>query len=171
LRDGALEHPSQQHDRFVIDFDDLDEEHARQWPALLCILEERVKPFRSTQKNRELREVWWQFARRRPALRAASKRKPRLIMRAKISTHHVFGFVPGDVFVSAPHVVIVREQNSMFAVLQSTVHEVWVATFGAALEDRICYTPSLESSEFSSSSWFARTHFPLSADRLLATVP
>jgi hypothetical protein len=30
---------------------------------------------------------------------------------------------------------------------------------------------TLESGEFSSSSWFVRTHFPLSADRLIATVP
>ena len=33
------------------------------------------------------------------------------------------------------------------------------------------FTYVLESGEFSSSSWFVRTHFPLSADRLIATVP
>src|SRR5262249_32576003 len=44
--------------------------------------------------------------------------------------------------VSAPHVVIVRQDFSTFALLQSSIHEVWIATFGAALEDRICYTPS-----------------------------
>jgi type I restriction enzyme S subunit len=39
------------------------------------------------------------------------------------------------------------------------------------LVDTIYLCCLLESSEFSSSSWFARTHFPLSADRLIATVP
>ena len=44
--------------------------------------------------------------------------------------------------MSAPHVVIVREEYGFFLVLQSRVHEIWVAMFGAALEDRLCYTPS-----------------------------
>ena len=43
----------------------------------------------------------------------------------------------------------------------------WNAT-GQPIMDA-CYL--LESGEFSSSSWFVRTHFPLSADRLIATVP
>lgn len=140
--EAFLADPSQTPDRYVIDFADFDEDQARAWPDLFKILEQRVKPVRSKAKRQRVREVWWQFGEVRPGLRSASTNKSRLLMRPKISLHHIFGFVPGNVYVSAPHVVIVREEHACFAVLQSRVHETWVAMFGAALEDRLCYTPS-----------------------------
>jgi hypothetical protein len=137
-----LKSPTQIPDRYVIDFENFSEARAREWPDLYEILELRVKPFRSKANRERVREIWWQFGEVRPGLRAASKDKVRLLMRPKISTHHIFGFVPGNVFISAPHVVIVRQDWATFATLQSQVHETWVSVFGAALEDRLCYTPS-----------------------------
>ena len=140
--EAFLEHPSQTPDRCVIDFEDFTEEKARGWPDLFEILERRVKPFRAKSKRDRVRRVWWLFEEFRPGLRSASKGKARLLMRPKISAHHVFGYVPGDVLVSNPHVVIVRDEYPFFATLQSRTHELWVFMFGASLEDRICYTPS-----------------------------
>jgi hypothetical protein len=137
-----LEDPMQIPDRYVIDFEDFSEARAREWPDLYRILEQRVKPFRSKANRERVREIWWQFGEVRPGLRAAARHKARLLMRPKISAYHIFGFVPGNIFISAPHVVIVREEYSVFAVLQSRTHETWVSIFGAALEDRTCYTPS-----------------------------
>ena len=137
-----LEHPSQTPDRYVIDFEDFTEEKARSWPLLFAILERRVKPFRAKSNRDRVRRVWWLFEETRPGLRAASKGKARLLMRPKISAHHAFGYIPGNVLVSAPHVVVVRDEYPFFAILQSRVHELWVYMFGAYLEDRICYTPS-----------------------------
>jgi hypothetical protein len=140
--EAFLKDPTQTPDRYIIDFEDFTEDRAREWTDLFRILEQRVKPFRSQSNQASARRLWWQFYRVSPALRAASKTKTRLLMRPKISSHHIFGFVPSDIFISAPHVVVVREENSILAILQSRIHEIWVSIFGAALKDDLCYTPS-----------------------------
>lgn len=139
--EAFLERPDLSPDRYIIDFNVLPEAEARKWPSLMSILERRVKSFRSKGEKAES-GPWWQFARTRPALRAATMGLARVIMRPKISVHNVFAFVPSDILVSAPHVVIVRETAAAFSVLQSRVHEIWTINFGALLEDRFCYTPS-----------------------------
>lgn len=139
--EALLERSDLSPDRYIIDFNDFPEDKAREWPDLISILEMKVKASRSKGGKSETRP-WWQFARPRPALRAASRGLNRLIMRPKISVHNVFAFIAADVLVSAPHVAITREEGSTFSVIQSRVHEIWTVNFGALLEDRFCYTPS-----------------------------
>ena len=44
---------------------------AADWPELLRIVEEKVKPHRDRQNRRALRERWWHYAEKRPGLYAA----------------------------------------------------------------------------------------------------
>src|SRR4051812_50153348 len=44
---------------------------AAEWPDLLDIVKRLVKPERDPQKRDALRERWWQYAEKRPGLRAA----------------------------------------------------------------------------------------------------
>ncbi|MBN9346891.1 MAG: N-6 DNA methylase, partial [Devosia sp.] len=139
--EAFLERPDLSPDRYIIDFNDFPEDKAREWPALLSILERKVKASRAKGTKSENRP-WWQFARTRPALRAATRGLSRVIMRPKISVHNVFAFVGSDILISAPHVAITREEMTAFSVIQSRVHEIWTINFGALLQDRFCYTPS-----------------------------
>ena len=139
--EALLERPDLSPDRYIIDFNDFTENRAREWPTLMSILEQKVRPSRAKGGKAEDRP-WWQFARTRPALRAATRGLARVIMRPKISVHNVFAFVASDVLISAPHVVIARQEAEMFSFVQSRVHEIWTISFGALLEDRFCYTPS-----------------------------
>ena len=66
-----LNSPTQAHRRYVIDFGDMSLEQASQWPDLLNVLETKVKAGRQKQKRKPLREKWWQYADKRPALRQA----------------------------------------------------------------------------------------------------
>ncbi len=137
-----LEDPRQNPDRYVIDFGNMSEEEARQWPELFEIVERRVKPYRSKAKRDRVRKIWWQFGEVRPGLRRASTSLAKLLMRPKISVHHLFGHVDGEVMISAPHVAFVDASYEFFSWVHSRVHETWVSAFGAMLEDRISYTAS-----------------------------
>ncbi len=49
---------------------------AADWPELLAIVEERVKPDRDRQNRKALRVRWWQYAEKRPGLYAAISPPP-----------------------------------------------------------------------------------------------
>ena len=55
---------------------DYPEPVAADWPELLAIVEERVKPDRDRQNRKALRVRWWQYAEKRPGLYAAVRPPP-----------------------------------------------------------------------------------------------
>ena len=83
--------------RYVINFGEMEEEEARRWPDLMSIVEERVKPERKkladTVDGVRLKKHWWQFARTRPELAAATKDLTRVLVISKVTQHCCFAFV------------------------------------------------------------------------------
>jgi hypothetical protein len=53
-----------------------------------------------------------------------------------------FAFAPTDLIFAHALIVIDLETHSGLACVQCRVHDLWVATFGSSLEDRLRYTPS-----------------------------
>jgi hypothetical protein len=79
-------HPEQKPSRYVICFHDWDLERAKQYPDLLRIVEERVKPERERLHgpgDKRNREYWWQFAAYRQELRRAIAHLKRVLVRAE----------------------------------------------------------------------------------------
>jgi hypothetical protein len=64
--------PTHAHRRYVIDFGEMAESEARQWPDLMTIVEETVKPERDKLGNnadaKRRKERWWLWGRYTPAL-------------------------------------------------------------------------------------------------------
>lgn len=137
-----LEDPRQAHRRYIINFGEMTEAEARQWPDLMAIVEAKVRPDRE-QDNREVRRrYWWRFAELAPALHHAKASFSRVLMHPFTSTYVNFGFVPASTVISGPHNVFVLDNYNAFGVLQSRIHELWTRFFGSSLEDRQRYTPS-----------------------------
>jgi hypothetical protein len=155
-----LNHPTQQHSRFVIDLGQRDEETARnEFPSLMRILEQRVKTFRARSKRKVYKEKWWQFAEPQLKLRAAMHEVNRVLMHPFTSSNLVFAFVPSTTIVGMPHVVIVLEDDASFAVLQSRVHEIWAWFQGSSMKDDLRYTASSVFGTFPFPiEWRANTH-------------
>jgi hypothetical protein len=60
--------PTHAHNRYVINFGEMSEAEAWEYPDLMKIVEEKVKPARLNQ-NREIRaRYWWRFGETTPAL-------------------------------------------------------------------------------------------------------
>lgn len=134
----------QRHRRYVIDFFDRSKEECEvRWPALMAIVEEKVKPERDKQKRKALRERWWQYAEKRPGLKAATTGLERvLVAGAQASAQYAFTFLrTGQVFAQGL-AVIALETDASFCALQSRPHEVWARFFGSSMKDDLRYTPS-----------------------------
>lgn len=108
----------------------------------MAILERYVKSEREKKADKQAREIWWQFLRPRWELRAAIKGKSHVLAMSRVSSHlAVCRLATGPVF-SIECNILVFENLSPFAALQSRSHELWARFFSSTLEDRLRYTPS-----------------------------
>jgi hypothetical protein len=117
--------------------DDYPDPVAEDWPDLLEIVLKLVKPERDTGNRTIRRERWWQFAERAPALRAAIEGLERVIVRSLTSAHFpTLSFLPSGMVYDQTLIVFPSCSFSFFASNASRIHEAWVSSFGATLEDR-----------------------------------
>lgn len=137
--------PEQRPSRQVICFHDWELERARQYPTLLRIVEERVRPERERLRNRDDRRDrgnWWRFARYRGDMRAAIAPLRRVLVRSRVSELHMLAFVPTGWVYGDATIVFAFDDDYHFALLQSNVHEAWVWKNSSSLESRNRYTPT-----------------------------
>jgi len=134
--------PTQSHSRYVIYFSDMTLEQASQWPDLMAIVEQKVKPERMKAKRKALKERWWQFAEKQPALHAAIADLTRVIVIAQTSRTLAFAFKDTNTIFSHKCIVFALDSVADFAVLQSRVHGEWIQLFGSSMKDDNVYTPS-----------------------------
>jgi hypothetical protein len=134
--------PTHQHHRYIIDFFDMEEEEAKQWPALYEIVNKKVKPERNKQKDKGGKEFWWRFLRHRPALYNAIHGFTRTLVTVQTSKYRTFTFLPNGMVYDQKLIVFAVESMADFCVMHSRFHEEWALFFGSSLVDRPVYTPS-----------------------------
>ncbi|MDD1469472.1 class I SAM-dependent DNA methyltransferase, partial [Dolichospermum sp. ST_sed5] len=92
--------PTHSHRRYVINFGEMSEEEAREYPDLMNIVEEKVKPARLAQ-NREIRaRYWWRFGETTPALYQAISQLNRVLVVSRVGQHGSFTFLPNNIVPS-----------------------------------------------------------------------
>ena len=129
---------------------DYPEPVAADWPELLAIIEEKVKPARwqSSQRSKSSHGrragIWWQLYHQAKDLQAAitDLRLNRVLAISRIGQHAAFTFLPNDRVYAETTIVFPFDTHSAFCALQSRPHEIWARFFGSSLEDRLRYTPS-----------------------------
>jgi hypothetical protein len=143
--DDLNTHPAQQPGRWVICFHDWDLARAQQYPDLLRIVEERVKPEREGLRgpgDARNRAAWWQFGAYRAGMRHAIAPLRRVLARSRISEMHAPVFVPKGWIYNEQLVVFAFDDDYHFALLQSGVHEAWARRQASSLRTDLRYTPT-----------------------------
>lgn len=115
--------------RYIIDFSGMSLEDAGNYPELLAILELKVKPSRMRLKREAYRKRWWQFTEPQMALFRAIREFQSVLAFCRVSKHFAIRFVPTEAVYSDSVVVSVRHSMEEFAVLSSSVHNVWAVQF------------------------------------------
>ena len=115
---------------------------AADWPELLAIVEERVKPERAAQKDKGAKEKWWQFIRPRPELHATIANLERVLAISRLGQQGAFTFLSNHVVFADRLIVFPFDTHAAFCALQSRPHEIWARFFGSSMKDDLLYTPS-----------------------------
>ena len=135
--------PTHTHHRYVIDFLDRDLHEVGQWPDIIRIVRENVKPERDKQKRKTRKDKWWQFAEKsRGMVNAIAGMERVLVTNCGAAPHHAFTFLPAMMVFANSLALFPFESYAAFCALQSRPHETWARFFGSTLEDRLRYTPS-----------------------------
>ena len=117
---------------------DYPEPVAADWPALLSIVEERV---RDTRANHSI-APWWQFERLRPDLYPRIEGLDRVLVTPQTSNAQALVFLPSKTVFAHTLLVFPLPDFASFAVLQSRLHMIWSAFLGPTIKDDLRYTPS-----------------------------
>ncbi|MDV3001114.1 MAG: hypothetical protein N5P05_002720 [Chroococcopsis gigantea SAG 12.99] len=134
--------PTHTHNRYAINFFDMNEQDARQYPDLMKIVEDKVRPQRILLKRDSLRIRWWQYGEKQPSLVKAITQCDWVLVCSQTSKYFCFVFLPSNIVFSHKTVVFPFEDFSPFVVMQSRLHEIWALFFGSSMKDDPVYTPS-----------------------------
>ena len=119
---------------------------AADWPDLLAVAEQRVRPAReqlgSSAIDRTHKSRWWQYANDRPKLHSAIAGLKRVLANSQVSQRVQFAFLSAEMVYAHTLNVFPFDTHAAFCALQSRPHEIWACFFGSSLEDRLRYTPS-----------------------------
>jgi len=88
---------------------------------------------------------WWRHERPRPELRGAVAGRRRIIATVRHSKHRIWTWLESAVLPDSALVVVARDDDSTFGILQSRVHELWARGTGTQVrevESGFRYTPT-----------------------------
>ena len=109
---------------------------AAEWPDLLRIVEQKVKPQRATDNREVYRRLWWHFAEKRARLYPAIAKQKQVLVRSLTSTNFAsFTFLPAGITYDQTLLVFAFDQHAELAILCSRIHEAWALFFGATMKD------------------------------------
>ena len=132
----------QQPGRSVINFHDWSIEKARTYTQPFGIVEEKVKPDRESQNDAGGKELWWRYLRPRTEMTSKIVTLPRCFVAAATTKYLNFSAMPTRCVYTHALFVFTTDRWDLYAVVQSTIHEVWARKYSGALETRLRYSPS-----------------------------
>jgi hypothetical protein len=123
--------PTHAHDLYAINFGEMSEEEAREWPDLISIVEKKVKPERMKQKDRGGQEKWWQFLRPRSEMNQAIESLDRVLVSVQTSKYRTLTFLRKGYVYDQKLVVFAFDVFPPFTIFHSRIHEIWSIFFGS----------------------------------------
>lgn len=128
--------------RWIIDFYDRSEAAASRYALPYERVLRDVKPARQGVNRKVLRDRWWQYGEKRPALRKAISEltevlvltiHSRTVMPVRVKTGQIFSHGLG---------VFATDSYSFEAILSSSPHQMWAIKYGSGLRNDPRYTHS-----------------------------
>lgn len=132
--------PEQQPGRCIINFRDWSMDRAQKYPTPFAIVQETVKPFRAKQNRKRNRDVWWLYAENRPGLNRKLCNLSRCFAVARTTKYLNFSAMPTNIVFSDAVQILTTERWDIFAVVQSTIHEVWARKYSGSLKQDLRYS-------------------------------
>jgi hypothetical protein len=134
--------PEQKPGRRTVYFSDWPRERASEYRGALKWLVDNVKEYREAHTEEALRRKWWCYKRPTPDIYAAIRMRPRCLVAAATTKFLNFSAVPTNYIFTHALKVFTTDRWDLYAIVQSTIHEVWARKYSGSLETRLRYSPS-----------------------------
>ncbi len=138
LNSDPLQRPS----RWAINFGARALEGARSYEGPFEKVDREVRPQREKVKRDVYRLKWWQYAEKCENLYRAIKGKKKVLVVAQTSKTVAFALVPSTYVFSMMVVVFNDDTYAQFAVMQSSLHNVWAWKYASTLKSDLRYVPT-----------------------------
>jgi hypothetical protein len=127
---------------WIIDFGvDMPLDEAALYEAPFEYVRRHVYPIRKETRRSAYRKRWWLHAEPVRGMRSALTTYSRFIVTPAVSKYRVFAWLSADTLADHELVVVARDDDYTFGILQSRVHETWALAIGPRLETRPRYPP------------------------------
>lgn len=134
--------PDQSPGRWIINFGNRTSQQAAAYSAAFAHIEERVKPAREAQKNEKAKREWWRYYRYNELCYRQVAELGSCFVAAATTKYLNFSRAPaGPIFLNTLY-VFATDRWDHYAVVQSTLHEVWARKYSGALKQDLRYSPS-----------------------------
>jgi hypothetical protein len=139
--------PTQEFDRYVIDFSDRSLQEARGYRAAMDVVERLVQPYRDQLKEnsstmKSFKRYWWRHALARAGSYRELRKDRKCLVTSRVSKHLMFSFQPTDRVFSEQLYVFPLDSFTAFAVLQSRVHNPWAWLLSSTMKTDLRYSAS-----------------------------
>jgi hypothetical protein len=101
-----------------------------------------LREARATARDDHAKERWWEPYWPRPEMRSRIQKLSRYLITAETAQHRIFVWASLPLLPDKNLIVVARDDDTAFGVLQSRFHEEWSLRLGTSLEDRPRYTSS-----------------------------
>ena len=118
---------------WIVDFGSLSLEDASQYKEPFQYVEEKVKPERMKNSDRQRRENWWRLGRSGEDYRESLRGLHRQILTPRVAKYRLFIWTDSELMPSDATVAITRDDDYFLGVLHSKLHEVWSLRMGTWL--------------------------------------
>jgi len=136
--------PTQSPSRWAINMFEMNEAEIMELPDLYEILLKRVKPERIVKdkvKYPRMVNEWWKYWHARHQLYKFAQKRTRLLVRSRVCGRHIVGFVPNNYVYSDVVIVFDVEDWLDLAIIQSTIHEIWLRSYASTMRTDTRYVP------------------------------
>jgi len=140
--DDINQSPDGQPTRYIINFANMSAEEASQFKAPFERVTLLVKPVRDKLTRQVHEKCYWKHWDRREAFYDRLSKLNRAIVMGRVSKQHAFTFKQSDWLAFDGVVIFLWDDFAHFALLQSSIHEVWVKRYMTTLQDRPRYSVS-----------------------------
>ncbi|MGW5188922.1 Eco57I restriction-modification methylase domain-containing protein [Kribbella sp. NPDC004138] len=140
--DDVNSRPDHSASRWIVNFHDWSEAHARTYPQCWDHIERGVRPERQRASEARLRTAWWRYKRPTPALKAAIAGLERVLVLAQVSKTVIPVFVPNGQVFDQKLIVFASSDAGLLASLTSNMHFAWTTRYSATMKADLSYSPS-----------------------------
>lgn len=140
--DEINSHPTQQPARAAVYFADWPLERAQRFPGAMDWLVQNVKEERERHAEEALRRKWWLFKRPTTELYRLIRPLRHCFAFSRHTKHFVLAAQPTNIIFTEALKVLATDRWSDFAVVHSTLHEVWARKYSGAIKKDLRYSPT-----------------------------